>query len=125
MALALPIRGARLLVGRRPEGVHLAGFWEFPGGKVEAGERPEVAAARELKEEAGLIALELEPFLVFVHDYADRAIRFHVFLAPEPEGEPGTGPGGDWVWKSLPELRRLRMPSANARVLEALGQRVR
>ena len=49
------MRGARLLVGRRPEGVHLAGFWEFPGGKVEARERPEVAAERELKEEAGVI----------------------------------------------------------------------
>jgi 8-oxo-dGTP diphosphatase len=125
VALALPLRGVRLLVGRRPVGVHLAGYWEFPGGKIAAGERPEVAAGRELKEETGLIAQELEPLLVFVHDYADRTIRFHVFLAPEPQGEPRGERCRNWTWKSLAEIQRLRMPAANARVLETLALRER
>ena len=123
MALAVPLRGECVLVARRPEGVHLAGYWEFPGGKIAPGERPDEAALRELREETGLIAQESEPLLVFEHEYADRTIRFHVFLVQAPHGEPRMERATDWAWKSRAELPRLRMPPANARVIESLALR--
>ena len=123
VALTLPLRGGRVLVARRPEGVHLAGYWEFPGGRVEAGESPEQAARRELREETGLIASILEPLLEFEYEYPERKIRFHVFLAANPQGEPRMERPTDWGWKSTEELARLSMPPANAQVLEALARR--
>ena len=116
MALALPIRDGRYLVARRAEGTHLAGLWEFPGGKIAAGERPEEAARRELLEETGLTAVDLRPLTDFEHAYPERSIRFHVYLSREPRGEASAG----WVWVEPGELRGLRMPPANAKVLEAL-----
>ena len=124
VALAIPVREGRVLVGRRPPGVHLAGFWEFPGGRVEPGEEPMAAALRELAEETGLRAGSLEPLVLVVHDYADRPLRFHVFLARELDGEPGGRREGEWSWKSPAELRELEMPEANRPMLRALRWRL-
>ena len=61
VALAVPTRGGRVLVGKRPIGGHLPGEWEFPGGRINPGESAETAARRELTEETGLTAADLEP----------------------------------------------------------------
>jgi len=124
VALAIPVRAGRVLVGRRPPGVHLAGCWEFPGGRVEPGEEPLAAARRELAEEAGLRSDCWEPLALVVHDYADRPLRFHVFLAREPAGEPRHRPAGEWAWKSPAELDGLEMPEANRPMLRALRWRL-
>jgi 8-oxo-dGTP diphosphatase len=124
VALALPVRGGRVLVTRRAEGLHLAGYWEFPGGKVEAGEEPAAAARRELEEETGLVARELVSLSIFVHEYTDRPIRFHVFIARDPEGQIRIDGAVEWAWKRLAELRGLRMPPANAQMIGALSWRI-
>ncbi len=110
------------LVARRAAGTHLEGYWEFPGGKLEQDEQPSDAARRELSEETGLVAGELEPLLVLVHEYPDRSLRFHVFVAREPDGKLVSE--REWVWKSLSELHALSMPPANEQILRALKWRI-
>ena len=124
VALAIPLRDRRFLVARRRPGLHLAGYWEFPGGKIEHGESPAEAAGRELREEIGLVAASLEPLVVVVHDYADKPLRFHVFLADTPSGEPRMDTEREWAWKSLIELQGLEMPEANRQMVRALRWRV-
>jgi 8-oxo-dGTP diphosphatase len=124
VALAIPTRDARFLVARRQDGLHLAGYWEFPGGKIDAGEDPADAARRELREETGLHATEIDPLVVVVHDYADRPLRFHVFLARTPDGEPRMDTEREWGWKTLAELETLEMPEANRQMIRALRWRV-
>jgi len=124
VALAVAVRGDGLLVTRRQAGVPLAGAWEFPGGKVEPGETPADAARRELAEETGLVAAELEPLVLVVHDYAEQPLRFHVFLAREPVGEVRLDTEREWAWKRLDEIDEAAMPEANRQMLRALRWRV-
>ena len=113
-----------ILVARREAGQHLAGTWEFPGGKVEEGEEPKTAALRELREETGLTAGEAQPLLVFVHDYADRRLRFHAFLITEAAGEVATDGDRPWSWTQPEALADLPMPDANRAILRALKWRL-
>jgi len=124
VALALPQRAGRLLVARRQSGLHLAGRWEFPGGKILPGEEPAAAARRELVEETGLVAGELEPLVVVVHDYADRPVRLHAYLARDPDGYVRLDTEREWGWMTLDELAALDMPEANRNVLRALQWRL-
>lgn len=124
VALAVPVRGRRVLVARRTAEQHLGGLWEFPGGRIEPGEEPAAAARRELEEETGLRVGEVEPLVVLVHDYADRPLRFHVFIAREPEGEVRIDTPREWAWKATSELEGLEMPEANRQMLRALKWRL-
>jgi 8-oxo-dGTP diphosphatase len=113
-----------VLIARRADDQHLGGAWEFPGGKVEPGEEPDAAARRELLEETGLVASELEPLLVFVHDYPDRRLRFHAYVVRDAQGEPRTD--GDRPWAFVPPagLGDVSMPEANRAILRALRWRL-
>lgn len=123
VALAIVLRGGRALVSPREEGSHLEGLWEFPGGKIEAGEDPVAAASRELLEETGLRAKTLEPLTVFIHTYPDRTVRLHVFLARDAEGDPASPGGRAWSFVALSDLEALPMPEANRAILRALSWR--
>jgi 8-oxo-dGTP diphosphatase len=120
VGVAIVRAGGRVLICRRPEGVHLGGLWEFPGGKLEAGESPPEAAARELEEELGLEALELAPFHRQSHRYPERRVELHFFLVRGFRGEPRGREGQEWRWATPGELEALPTPDANREVIALL-----
>src|SRR5258708_25739748 len=87
-AVALIDPDGRVLLAQRPEGKHLAGLWEFPGGKVHAGETPEAALIRELKEELGIdvTASCLAPFTFASHGYPEFHLLMPLYVCPKWQG---------------------------------------
>ena len=109
------------LIGRRPEGVPLAGLWEFPGGKVEPGETPQAAAARECLEEAGLEVHVGSAYPIVDHQYGHGRVLLHFFdCAPVNVAAPPKAP---FEWVPVSKLVDLPFPAANAGIIKSLGER--
>ncbi|GIW95922.1 MAG: NUDIX hydrolase [Pirellulaceae bacterium] len=108
----------RFLVGRRPAGVPLAGFWEFPGGKVERGESLAEAAARECWEETGIRVAVVGQYLSeqIVYPHGELVLEF---LACVPVG-PDCRPREPYRWVERGALKKLMFPEGNRRLLELL-----
>lgn len=115
---AILARNGRILLTRRAPGKHLAGRWEFPGGKVEEWETPEAALAREVREELDLEVSGLEPYLFVHHDYPEARVLMLVYRA-RPVGEPGAA-ALEWRWSALSELDPSSMPEADLPIVRAL-----
>ena len=124
VALAVALRGRKVLVTRRAGTSHLPGLWEFPGGKIEERESAEEAAARELREETALVGDAREPLAVFVHSYPDRQVRIHAILFRDPAGEVRVDGARPWDWVPPENLASLSMPEANRAILRALAWRL-
>lgn len=113
-------RQGKVLVGQRPEGASLAGSWEFPGGKIELGESPEQALARELKEELGVDA-EIGPLkFVFTHTYGKTGILFLFYDVKFWKGAIKTQQHLDLRWVTPKELEKLELPEANSKFLKQI-----
>lgn len=118
---AAVIRGAdgRVLIARRPEHKHQGGLWEFPGGKVEAGEAVEAALARELHEELGIRVTTSRPLIQVRHDYADLAVLLDVHEVGAFTGEPHGAEGQPLAWVAPRELAHYEFPEANRPIVAA------
>jgi len=105
-AVALVDADGRVLIARRPAGKSMAGLWEFPGGKVEAGETPEHALIRELQEELGINVTEscLAPFTFASHAYEDFHLLMPLFICRVWEGLPQACEGQTLRWVYPREL---------------------
>lgn len=116
-ALIDPSRG--VLLARRPQGKSLAGMWEFPGGKVDAGETPEAALVRELREELDIDVAEeaLRPLQFASHAYADFHLLMPLFLCVQWRGEPRAKEGQALAWVDGARLEDYPMPPADAPLL--------
>jgi len=110
----------QVLITRRPAGVHLQGYWEFPGGKVEPGEGRWAALERELYEEIGVRALDGYPLIHLSHAYPDRHVSLDVWEVTEWRGEPRGCEGQAVEWVGTDELEQRRLPPADRPILSAL-----
>ncbi|MGE0448498.1 MAG: 8-oxo-dGTP diphosphatase MutT [Vicinamibacterales bacterium] len=113
-------REGRFLVTRRLEGTHLAGVWEFPGGKCGNGETLTACLARELREELGVDCLVGDQLFDVAHDYPDRRVHLH-FFACTLLGEPQPLLGQEMRWVAREDLRDLEFPPADDALIRRLA----
>lgn len=110
----------RVLIARRPEHVHQGGLWEFPGGKVSAGETVEQALRRELQEELAIAVQSAEPLIRIPHHYADKSVLLDVYKVTAFSGQPTGNEGQPVQWVHPMELDQYPFPAANRAILAAL-----
>jgi mutator mutT protein len=115
VACALIDPDGRVLIAQRPAGKSMGGLWEFPGGKVEPGERPEEALIRELSEELGIAVKEpcLAPFSFASHAYPDFHLLMPLYVCRRWEGVPQTKEHLALKWVRPKELKDYPMPPAD------------
>lgn len=116
------IRNAQkeIFITQRDASSHMAGFWEFPGGKIEAGETPDQAVIRELQEEVGIDAQSPVLLKTLEHRFPDRIITLHFFLVKEWQGEPYGKEGQPKRWVAQSDLKEEEFPPANEAIVTAL-----
>jgi 8-oxo-dGTP diphosphatase len=121
-AVALIDVDGRVLLTQRPEGKSMAGLWEFPGGKVEAGESPESALIRELHEELGIDTWEscLAPLTFASHGYEDFHLLMPLFACRKWGGVPQSREGQALKWVRPARLRDYPMPPADVPLIPVL-----
>ncbi len=121
-ACALIDPDRRVLVAQRPPGKSMAGLWEFPGGKVETGERPETALIRELREELGIDVQEpcLAPFSFASHDYGSFHLLMPLFVCRRWDGTPVAKEHSALKWVRPRDLTQYQMPPADLPLIPML-----
>lgn len=122
VAAALTNQAGEILLQKRPEGRQMAGLWEFPGGKVDAGESPESALIRELKEELGIEveARNLTPVTFASEPLGDRHLLLLLYRCNDWVGEPQPLDTPELRWLQPSEMRDLPMPPADVPLVVAL-----
>ena len=121
-AVALIDADGRVLLAQRPKGKSMAGLWEFPGGKVEAGETPEAALIRELHEELGIDTWKscLAPLTFASHVYDDFHLLMPLFACRRWQGVPHPREGQELAWVKPADLRNYPMPPADLPLIPVL-----
>jgi 8-oxo-dGTP diphosphatase len=121
-ACALLDADGRVLIAQRPPGRSMAGLWEFPGGKIEAGERPEQTLIRELNEELGIVVTEpcLAPLTFASHAYPDFHLLMPLFVCRRWTGTPAPLEGQALKWVKPNALRDFPMPPADLPLISHL-----
>jgi 8-oxo-dGTP diphosphatase len=122
IAIAVVEHEGRFLIGQRPEGVPLAGLWEFPGGKIQSGETPEEAAVRECLEETGVAVEPLFRYPPHVHKYDHGNVELQ-FIACQVIGDTQVAPAPPFCWVDRRALNAYAFPAANREMLRELTGR--
>lgn len=114
-------RDGRILITRRPEGGHLAGYWEFPGGKQEGEETLEACLVREIYEELGIRVHPSEHLLTEAHEYETKRVTLHFFACTASEdAEPRAVEGQEIRWAAPEDLLLLQFPPPDRRLIVLL-----
>ena len=122
VAAALTDALGRLLIAERPAGKHMAGRWEFPGGKVAPGESEQAALVRELQEELGIGVIEARPMMRLTHRYPDRDVELSMWVVGRYSGEPQALDGQRLKWVERTQLAGEDILEADRPFVAALVQ---
>lgn len=120
VAAGLIQRDGRYLIARRKAGVHLAGYWEFPGGKREGGESLEDCLRRELREELNVVVGIPLPYRIVRHEYPEKIVELHFFRCVIESGEAEALDCAELRWVLPEEFNQFTFPPADAVILESL-----
>lgn len=122
VAVALIDADGRVLLQQRPSHKEHGGLWEFPGGKIDAGELPEAALIRELKEELGIVVPQrcLAPLTFASHSYETYHLLMPLYICRNWEGEPAPLEGQTLAWVRKNKLRDYPMPAADVPLIPIL-----
>ena len=123
VAAALYHRDGRILIAERPAGKHMAGRWEFPGGKVAPGESEQDALTRELEEELGVEVTASRPLMRLKHSYDDRDVELSLWIVEGFRGEPQGLDGQRLKWVRPEQLAEEDILEADLPFVEALRDR--
>ena len=123
VAAALYRADGRVLIAERPPGKHMAGRWEFPGGKVDPGESEAAALARELREELGVEVVASRPFMRLRHTYEDREVELSMWVVESFRGEVQSLDGQRLKWVQPERLADENILEADRPFVEALRNR--
>ena len=116
--------GQQVLLTRRSIDAHQGGKWEFPGGKVEQGESPEVALARELVEEVNIQPVNITALSTVTHDYGDKRVSLLTYVVSSYTGEANANEGQAMQWVAADDLSTMDFPAANGPIIEAYLRRL-
>lgn len=113
-------RQGKILIAQRPPGTHLAGYWEFPGGKKEKKESIEESLEREVFEELGILIRPQKLFRIAEHTYPDRKVVLFFYFCDWVSGKPVRHACFDFRWVAPHALRQFRFPPADSGVIQEL-----
>jgi len=123
VAIAIVFRDGKILITRRKADTPLGGYWEFPGGKCEVNESPEVCALRELREEVCIVARITQSLEIIEHHYPHARVRIHPFICQHEEGEAQLVDVVDARWIEPGSLLTYQFPEANAALNQSIVDR--
>jgi 8-oxo-dGTP diphosphatase len=118
----------QIFISRRGDHLHQGGLWEFPGGKVEVGENPEAALARELFEEVDIHVTSAQPYMRVEHDYVDKKVLLDIWQVDAFSGKAQNKEGQQCHWLSLEQIlapsgdNDLCFPAGNQPILQRLAE---
>lgn len=114
----------QILIAKRPQHLHQGGLWEFPGGKVAAGETVDQALKRELFEELGITVTQSQPLMQVEHNYSDKQVFLDIWTVTQYSGEARGLEGQECRWVAMQQLlcaeSKYQFPEANKAILEKL-----
>ena len=120
VAAALFDAERRVLIAERPAGKHMAGWWEFPGGKVDGDETDSAALVRELREELDVEVHEAAPLIAYEHQYPERRVLLDLWVVTRYSGEPQPLDAPALQWTAIDDLERVGLLEADRPMIAAL-----
>lgn len=122
VAVGILKRNGMVLVAERPVDKPYAGYWEFPGGKIEPKETGEQALKRELHEELGITVISAHPWFEHIHHYPDKSVQLEMWLVANFNGEPHGKEQQQLRWVTFSEMGELRLLEGNLPIMSRIEQ---
>ncbi|MDM7859539.1 8-oxo-dGTP diphosphatase MutT [Alteromonas sp. ASW11-36] len=120
VAVGVIVKDGHVLLAKRPEHLHQGNKWEFPGGKIEAGESLEQAIVRELSEELAIEVSQQHAWFSLDYDYPEKRVSLHMSIVSAFTGEPRGNEGQPVEWVAISELGQFTFPDANQPIIDKL-----